>query len=204
MLATPPSTGSNAQQPAAAAQTPAATEPPAPLDDEAKKLKLEQTKAEARKAIAEANKATLAAQLPTSEVKPLEGKTEVGDKAGLVADLLAHSLLAPASKAIAYGVAAAGVSRESTLLVVDDRALTAIDWSYIAVSKHVEHQKTALDSALELVKGDVPQDQQKGAEAFGPADAAGGGRVVASGAGADRGGGDRRRDVPERLCNQGP
>ena len=166
-MATPPSTGSNVEQPAAPAQTPAPATP-VPLDEEAKKLKLEQTKAEARKAIAEANKATLTAQLPTSDMKPLEGKTEVGDKAGLVADLLAHSLLSPASKAIAYGVAAAGVPKEATVLVVDDRALTAIDWSYIAVSKQVEHQKTALDGALELVKGEVPKDQQRGAETFGP------------------------------------
>jgi hypothetical protein len=33
-------------------------------------------------------------------VKPLEGKTDVAGTTGLVADLLDHSLLAPASKAI--------------------------------------------------------------------------------------------------------
>jgi hypothetical protein len=139
-----------------------------PLDEEAKKLKLEQTKAEARKAIAEANKATLAAQLPTADVKPLEGKTEVGEKAGLVADLLAHSLLAPAARTIANGIVAANVPNGARVLVVDDRALTAVDWSYLAVSEQVNHQKTALEHALNLVKGELPQDQQKGAETIAP------------------------------------
>jgi hypothetical protein len=60
-----------------------------PLDAEAKALKLEQTKAESRKAIAlseqaiaDAQKKTLLAKLPSSDVKPLEGKIDIGEKGG--------------------------------------------------------------------------------------------------------------------------
>lgn len=127
-----------------------------PLDDEAKALKLAEKKAasrkalaESEKAIAEAEKATLAARLPSTEaVKPLEGKVEVGEKTGLVADLLAHSLVGDAATAIVESIT--GLPTDATVLVTDDRALAKIDWPYEAISGHVIQQAEALTEALAL------------------------------------------------------
>lgn len=63
------------------------------------------TIAEAEKAAAEAEKATLAAQLPSSTSKGLEGKIELDDKAGYFSDLLAYRSLQCAAADIAKTVA---------------------------------------------------------------------------------------------------
>jgi hypothetical protein len=141
-----------------------------PLDDEAKALKLEQTKAdsrkaiaEAEKAIAEAQKATLAAKLPTTAaVTPLEGKIEVDAKTGLIADLLAHSLLGDAAKEIAAQVESQ-TDKTSVILVVEDRALTKTDWPYEAIRKQVAQQDEALTEVLGLFgeEGRVPPPEPR-------------------------------------------
>jgi hypothetical protein len=140
--------------PAAPAQP---AQSPVPLDDEAKALKLAEIKATSRKAIAEADKstveaqkATLAAQLPTNETKPLEGKIELGEKTGLIADLLAHSLVADGSKAIVSDVADELDPGVSVVLVVEDRNLTKLDWPYQAIKRQVDQQRASLRAALDL------------------------------------------------------
>jgi hypothetical protein len=134
-----------------------AIEEKVPLDDEAKALKLAESKAASRKAIAqhekdvaEAQKAELAAKLPSAEaVKPLEGKVELGEKTGLVADLLAHSLVGDAAAAIAAQVKEK-LSSDSIVLVVEDRALAKIDWPYEAIRGQTEQHKSALAEAIAL------------------------------------------------------
>lgn len=121
------------------------------LDEEAKALKLEQAKAEARKAIAEAQKATVEAQLPTSEVTPPEGKVDVGENVGLVAEVLARSQLEVAARRIADEVAQE-VNRGATLLIVEDRDLVRTDWPYEAIRRELEQHKTAIGRATDALR----------------------------------------------------
>jgi hypothetical protein len=123
----------------AAAQT---TEQDPPLDDEARQLKLAEAKAASRKAIAEAEKATLAAQLPTSDLKPIEGKVELGDKVGLIGELLAYGRLLPAAKKIA-----ARFGKGQRVLIVEDRDLIESDWVCEVVRRQLVHQGAVLDRA---------------------------------------------------------
>jgi hypothetical protein len=138
-----------------------------PLDEEAKRLKLEQVKAVARKAIAEAQKATLAAQLPSGDTKPLEGKVEVGAKAGIVAQTVAYSLVENAAKGIAVKVKArlAGVTGAS-VLVVEDRRLVATDWPYEVIRGQLEHERAALDKAADLLEGTLPKKPDRKMDMF--------------------------------------
>jgi hypothetical protein len=137
-----------------ATQTAAANDTDVPLDEEAKKLKLEQIKAQAQQAIAEAQKSTaqahkdtLLAQLPSSDTKPIEGKVEVGEKVGLVAELVAHSLLGDAAATIA-----GHVPEGARVLLVEDRMLAASDWRYALVDQAINVHKNAFRSALEAVE----------------------------------------------------
>lgn len=122
-------------------------EPATELDAEAKRLKLEQTKAESRKAIAEAQKGMLAAQLPASEMKPLEGKVDVGTGVGLVGQLLTYRMLDDAATSIATEVKKDG----RKIFVVDSRQLITSDWAYEAVHSQLVVQATALDDAMTIL-----------------------------------------------------
>jgi len=125
------------------------------LDAEAKRLKLEQTKAEARKAIAEAQQATLAAEIPTSDVKPLEGKVELGAGVGLLAALLAHAVLERGADEIVKALPLThveGKSKGNTVLIVEDRALVESDWPYTMVSSQLEVLSDNLGKAETLLQ----------------------------------------------------
>src|SRR5215470_5298332 len=117
-----------------------------PLDDEAKRLKLEQVKAEARKAIAEAQKAALASQLPSPEFKSPEGTVDLSDKAGLVAQLVAYEMLNAAAKTIANEVVEVAQKghpgSKLNLLLVDDRRLVATDWPYQIIHSQLTHESS--------------------------------------------------------------
>jgi hypothetical protein len=140
-----------------------------PLDDEAKRLELEKAKAEARKAIAEAQKATLAAQLPESETKPLEGKVDVGAGVGLVAQLLAYKLLTPAAATIAEAVKQHVSGKATQVLIVEDRALVATDWPFGALREQLKsHRETLEDAELMLKRalGKEPPPEEPPPEEF--------------------------------------
>ena len=117
------------------------------LDNDARQLKLEQVKAEARQAIAEAQKAALVAQLPPSDVKPLEGKVDVGAGVGLVGQLVAYQLLGDAAATI-VGVFRKGGVKQANVLVVEDRLLVGTDWAYVTVRRQLGFQKKAIDDML--------------------------------------------------------
>lgn len=136
------------------------------LDDEAKQLKLTQTKEEARQAIAEARRKTLAALLPTADVKPIEGATEVGERVGLVADLLARSLLDNAAVRIAEDVVT-HLGDQATVLLVESRLLTRIDWIYEVVRNQLAAHKDALDRATTKLKETMPKPDASDAAPLG-------------------------------------
>ena len=116
-----------------------ATAPPPPMDAELKALQLAQAKVEAQQKILEAQKATIAAQLPASDVKPLAGDTALGANVGLVADLVAHSMLGPAASRI-WREIEKEVTKASSVLIVEDRGLMASDWPYIAIKQQLDRE----------------------------------------------------------------
>ena len=138
-------------------------DPEVPLDDEAKKLKLDAIKAEARKTIAQAQKDTLAAQFPSSDVEAPEGKVDVGEKVGMVAQAVAYSAMADVAQTVADAVPA-----NAAVLVVDDRGLFATDWQYEMVTGDLAEQKTALDEAVKVLappeKPEKPPAAPEGAD----------------------------------------
>lgn len=83
--------------------------------------------AKAKKDIAEADKATFAAQLPAPSTKPLEGKTDLDDKTGYFADLLAYRSLKTAAQGIVESLATKLSPEEPVFLV------TKTDWQQGAV-----------------------------------------------------------------------
>jgi hypothetical protein len=130
-----------------------------PLDAEARSLKLQQVKAEARKSIVEADKATVAAMLPSSDVKPLEGQVDVGAGVGLVAQLIGYELLDEAAIRIAKAIARCGV-KGADILVVEDRLLAANDWSYAGI----QNALAALDSGLDQMLTELGRVQREATE----------------------------------------
>jgi hypothetical protein len=118
------------------------------LDEEAKRLKLEAIKAAARKEIAEAQKATLEAQLPSSDLAPLEGKVDVGPGVGLVAKLVAYELLHDGAATIVTAIGPK-LRKPARVLVVEDRSLAGRNWSYAIVRAELDAQNEALRVAKE-------------------------------------------------------
>jgi hypothetical protein len=131
-------------------------DPEVPLDDEAKKLKLEAIKAEARKSIATAQQATLEAQLPKSDVTAPEGKIEAGENVGMVAQAVAYSALGDVA-----GKIAGAIPQKASVLIVDSRGLFATDWQYEMVTGDLADQKTALDNAVALFQPPKPKLGEK-------------------------------------------
>lgn len=134
------------------AGTPGGGPPPAP-DPELQRLKQEKDRALARQAIADANQATLKALLPDPSSKPLAGTTDLGDKAGYVAELVAYSALDHLGAAIAASVWPELAAEPDTarVLLVEDRALVLADWPYLVVREQLDQfldTFRALDSQL--------------------------------------------------------
>ncbi len=161
----PATTAGTATAAGPATPVPPPAVPAAPVEDDpvTKQLKLDEQHAKTRQAIAdadkataEAQKATLVAQLPVSDTKPLEGKTEVGDKVGLVAELVAQTLLSVAAEGIATKV-----PKDARVLIVEDRRLVASDWTYQIVHQELGQQKQALDSGLSMVRAAAELPKQE-------------------------------------------
>ncbi|MGB0094282.1 MAG: hypothetical protein WBP81_17355, partial [Solirubrobacteraceae bacterium] len=140
-----------------------------PLDAEVQALTLEQSKTQARRAIAEAQQATLEAEPPSPQSKPRNGTVEIGNKTGLVAGIVARALVEEGVREIVQAVA--NFLRDTTTLVVDDRALIATDWCYAMVRRELQAQLQSLATALRFFASDAQPDQRR-FESPGPAIAA--------------------------------
>jgi hypothetical protein len=122
------------------------------LDEEAKRLKLEAIKAGARKEIAQAQRDTLTALLPSSDLKPLEGKVDVGAGVGLIAKLLGYELLHDAAATIATAIAPK-LKNSARVLVVEDRSLAGRDWSYEILRAELDAHIEAMEAAKRVLEG---------------------------------------------------
>ena len=139
------------------------TETTPSTDPELRAVQLEKLTAERDTAVAVAREAAAkadAASTPAPASKAPEGTIEVGDKVGLVADLLAHSLLDDAAQQIATELVAPKDAADSKLLKPDSRVLVVesadlvgSDWPYRAIGEQLNEQKAALDT----VKGDLAE-----------------------------------------------
>jgi hypothetical protein len=127
--------------------------------------------ADADKATTDASSAATAAKYPAASVKAPEGKVDVGDKAGLVADLIAHSMLDPAADRVAAELfpEAAGdrpLNGESRVLMVDSTSLVGSDWPYMAISKQISQEKTELEAIAKKLGGTAPAGGTKEVRSF--------------------------------------
>src|SRR5438094_1447123 len=133
------------------AVSPNGSDTKASTDADTSQLQQEETQWKARQAIAEAQKATVAALLPTSDLKPLEGQVTVGEKVGLIGDLIAHSLLGKAAKTIAEQVNE-HITDTSTVLVIEDRLLAGTDWPFALISRELDHQERIISHTSETLR----------------------------------------------------
>lgn len=146
---------------------------PAPpvLDEEARQLQLLHFKTGLRKQIADDQKAVSDAQAPatpTTDFNPLEGTVDVGAKVGLMADLLAHSVLRTgASKLVA--ALQHELPAGARVLVVEERGLLAADWPYRIVAEPLTHHLHALCSIVHRIHHAVAGPAGTGTEAPQPA-----------------------------------
>lgn len=146
------------------------------LDEEAKKLKLELIKAEARQKIAQAERDAAGAKFPKSDVTAPEGKTEIGEKVGLVGQVLAYGLLDSAADKVRLAVDAALekpprladaatdkalAKPPARILVVEDRQLVATDWAFQMVSEQLDAEKAALERVDVLLTDGLSAAQQQ-------------------------------------------
>jgi hypothetical protein len=129
------------------------------LDPEAKRLKLQHIKTSEQKGIIEDQKAILAGLLPTSDLKPLEGKVDVGAGVGHVGKLLAYELLQDGASTIVDGIKDELIGSPN-ILIVEDRALVATDWTYSIIQAELQAHEEAL---LAAIKAFDPVPSSKGA-----------------------------------------
>lgn len=144
---------------------------PPVLDEEARQLQLLQFKTDLRKQIAEDQKAVSEAQAPATpatDFKPLEGTVDIGEKVGVMADLLAHSVLRKGARSV-VGDLHRELPAGARVLVVEDRALLAADWPYRIVAEPLTHHFHALCSIVRQIHDAVTGLAAKGTEAPQPA-----------------------------------
>lgn len=133
------------------------------LDPEAKRLKLQHIKTSEQKGIIEDQTAILAGLLPTSDLKPLEGKVDVGAGVGLVGKLLAYELLQDGASTIVDRIKGK-LTGSPNVLIVEDRALVATDWTYSMILAELQAHEEAL---LAAIKAFDPVPSNKGIEVSG-------------------------------------
>lgn len=105
---------------------------------EAKVLKAE---AEAEKAVADARSATF----PAATVKGGEGKVELGDQTGMVADLVAHKMVEAGAGSIVSRISTHLCPGETKILLVDSPDLIRSDWPYMAVAAQIKNERERLE-----------------------------------------------------------
>jgi hypothetical protein len=120
----------------------------AATNEEVKKLALEEAEQKARKAGAEADKAVIdarSAAFPAATTKGAEGKVELGDKVGMVADLVAHSMVDKGAGKIVGNIGSHLCQGETKILLVDSPDLIGTDWPYMAVASQIERERKGLE-----------------------------------------------------------
>jgi hypothetical protein len=116
------------------------------LQREADRAALEQKIAEANQATAKAQRDSQAALAPQGESKPLEGKVELGQGAGYLADALAYDGINGLASHIADQVAAE-LPPGARVLIVENRSLTHADWIFAQLTSDLEaHCKVLTDA----------------------------------------------------------
>ncbi len=110
--------------------------------------------AEAKKAAVDAEKAERDLKFPAPTSKPLEGKLEVADGTGLIADLLTHALVDEGARETAGEINEA-LGNCARVLLVSDPELALSDWSHGSVRLSLDaygaaflEARNALDEAL--------------------------------------------------------
>lgn len=122
--------------------------------------------AELRKTVAEADAAAVKSYLPSeAKLAPLEGTVDADEKAGVVGDGVALSLVGSALDSLFEGFQTP--SGESRVLVVSDQAFANSDWNFHAVGLQIMQLtleskvlKIRLDNELSepVASTDVPED----------------------------------------------
>jgi hypothetical protein len=134
--------------------TPTSSDEPAAADRKvaAEAAKLEE---EAKKAAVDAKKAERDLKFPAPTSKPLEGKLEVADGTGLIADLLTHALVDEGARETANEIDEM-LGNCARVLLVSDPELALGDWSHGSVRLSLDayraafrEAKDALDEALD-------------------------------------------------------
>jgi len=111
------------------------------------KANSESAQAKARKEAADADKAQVDAKLaglPTVELKPREGKVELGDNVGLIADLVAHAMLDKAATRFAQQLEVVLADERAKVLLVDSPDLIGSDWPHKAIDSQLRRELQAL------------------------------------------------------------
>lgn len=104
--------------------------------------------AEAEKAATDAKSAADSAASPAPTTKAPEGKVEVGEKTGLVADLVAHAMIRRAAEQISNEIPKQVLKAESRVLLVSSPDLIGSDWPYMSISEQIEHHRAGLEAIL--------------------------------------------------------
>jgi hypothetical protein len=129
-------------------------DPNVDLDDEAKQLKLRQAKAESRKAIAEAERATLASALPNPKVVA-QGKADIGQNAGYLAELASYYALDGAAAQIGAALASR-LGEEPVVALVADADLITAGWMAAQVISALDTFEKAVTAAQTAVNSLSP------------------------------------------------
>lgn len=144
--------------------SPAAAPTPSQDDGLAPEQRKEKAAADVRKAIADADKSeadAFKAALPASDVKPVEGKVDVGEGSGLVGQAVAYLLLDQGAAEIAAEVRDK-LTDGDRVLIVDDRDLAGNDWAYQMVSRQLAKEDAALQAVSNAFEALTQADGEQG------------------------------------------
>ena len=117
-----------------------------PLDAEVQALTLDKSQDAGAEGDCRGTAGHAERELPSPQSKPRNGTVEIGNKTGLVAGIVARALVEEGVREIVQAVA--NFLRDTTTLVVDDRALIATDWCYAMVRRELQAQLQSLATAL--------------------------------------------------------
>jgi len=128
-----------------------------------RKIELEEAAAKKDSAVAAARKAEVEAKkaagdpAPEPKSKAPEGKIALGDDVGLIADLVAHSMLEEAASQLSTEINDS-LGSDSKVLMVDSPDLLGADWPYLAISQQIGHEKLALEEVKRQLSGEKPSE----------------------------------------------
>ncbi|MBK8295392.1 MAG: hypothetical protein IPK93_11755 [Solirubrobacterales bacterium] len=93
---------------------------------------------------------------PTSS--RLEGKVTIGDGTGLIASLLAHSMVAEGAEAVAKAVGSKVVG-DPTIFITADRNLIESSWTALSIESNIKSAKDELQAAVESIESLTTEGQ---------------------------------------------